>query len=88
MSKLKEHSCVVYDRLREIVPVERFEDLSGDDLLKNTKTAFEVIGYSPKNLENSMEKSLKIQGENPQNSEVSLFEFVYLVWRVDNDLLH
>ena len=95
MSKVKDHSCVVYDRLKEVVPVEKLSDLSRDEVRMGTRIAFRIIGYIPKNLEKSFEKSWENFTENPQNSQrkipenskSSLFEFVYSVWRVDNDIL-
>ena len=30
MSKTKEHMCVVYDRLRETVPIRRLDTMSDD----------------------------------------------------------
>jgi len=82
--RMKDHSCVVYDRLKEITPVEKLDNLPIDNLSKNCRIAFEIIGYEPVNLDNSIKESLKFARDSGEN--YSLFEFIYLVWRNDNDL--
>ena len=86
------NECVVYDRLKEITPVESVDNLSRDDLLKASKTAFNIIGYTPKNLEKSLEKTLEnlprnsLKNSGEKSSKISLFKFLFFVWRCDNDL--
>ena len=70
---------MVYDRFSEIVPVENLENLDILEVKKSLKIAWEIIGYSPKNLEKSFKKVW-------ENSEAtSLFEFIYEVWEEDYD---
>lgn len=102
MSKVKDYSELVHDRLEDIVPQLTLSELEGDEVAIGVKIAFNIIGYTPKNLEKSLEKSWeffpenssKSQGnfsqnsstKNPENSDYSLFEFIYRVWRCDNGL--
>ena len=71
--------CEVYNRFKEVVPVERLDDLSYDEVKKDCNVAFKIIGYSPKNLDTSIEKAWE------SSTALSLFEFIYDVYEVDSN---
>lgn len=109
-----DHTEEVRDRLNEVIPSHYvLSSMSRDEIAFGVRIAFGIMGYIPKDLENSFEKSWeffsenpsKFQGnspenpsksqddfsqksstKNPENSDVSLSEFVYRVWRCDNGL--
>ena len=72
-------NCEVYNRFRDVVPVQRLDELSSDEVIRDCNIAFKIIGYTPKNLEKSVEKAWET------STALSLFEFIYDVWEVDND---
>lgn len=71
--------CEVYNRFKDVVPVERLDDLSYDEVKEDINIAFKIIGYSPKNLDKSIEKTWE------SSTALSLFEFVYDVYEVDSN---
>ena len=72
-------SCEVYDRFKEVIPVERLDELSTIEVERCCKTAFSIIGYSPIDLEKSIEKAWEF------STALSLFEFICDVYEVDTD---
>lgn len=72
-------NCEVYNRFKEIVPVKRLDEMTGTEVLKSCKIAFEIVGYTPKNLEESVDISWET------STALSLFEFIYDVYEVDSD---
>lgn len=72
-------NCEVYNRFREVIPIERLDDLTHDEVTTNCKVAFEVIGYKPNNLKESIKKV------EESSTALSLFEFIYEVYEVDSN---
>lgn len=69
----------VYERLRDICPDEDISSKSIEDLVKDCRIAFSIIGYEySKNLEDTV----KVAYENA-NKHSRLFSFIYKVWRED-----
>ena len=58
--------------------------MSDDEVLKAINTAFNIISYTPVNLEESISKS---KTTFIGLTDVSLFDFIYQVWRYDNAIL-
>ena len=72
------YESVVKGRLEEICPLKNTDEMTLDELIHDSNIAFQIIGYTPKNLE----KSVKFVFEN--RDLPSLYEFVYEVWLNDN----
>ena len=72
------HDMIVYERLKEVCPLRNPEDMTRDELLRDSNVAFKIIGYSPQDLEKVV--TLVYTEKN----HVHLYEFVYEVWRLDN----
>lgn len=72
-------NCEIYNRFKEIVPVERLDNLSPVEVKRDINIAFQIIGYSPKNLDESMSKAWET------STALSLFEFIYDVYEVDSN---
>ena len=72
-------NCEVYNRFKDVVPVMRLDEMDAVEVGKSCKTAFSIIGYSPKNLDESIEKAWE------SSTALSLFEFIYDVYEVDCD---
>lgn len=72
-------NCEVYNRFAQIVPVQRLDELSAEEVSNSCNVAFKIIGYTPKNLEKSIEKAWE------SSTALSLFEFIYDVYEVDVD---
>ena len=70
-------SEIIRDRLNEVCPVERIENMTDDDILRAVNVAFEIIGYNPINLEEAMEYI-----NNTSNAGM-LSEYIYEVWEAD-----
>ena len=69
---------LVYGRLEEICPVKDTREMSEDELINDCNVAFKIIGYSPKNLKDSVHSVL-------ENQEIPiLYEFVFQVWLHDD----
>ncbi len=66
-------------RFKEITPDQSVKDCSLDELLSSCQTAFSIVGYTPKNLENSFDKVFENTDTN-----TSLFIFIFDVFREDN----
>lgn len=71
-------NCEVYDRFKEVVPVQRLDEMSSDDVELSIKTAFSIIGYHPNNLKGSMGEAWET------STALSLFEFICEVYEVDS----
>lgn len=71
-------SRVVRDRLLEICPQKNLGILTMDEIKKSCRVAFEIIGYEPVNLDESIVKS-------NYTDDTALWEFIYEVWRIDNE---
>ena len=71
-------SRILAMRLEDICPKKSIEDCTLDELIKDTNVAFEIIGYSPVDLNKSVE-------EVYLNCESGLlWKFIYDVWSVDS----
>lgn len=71
-------SRILAMRLEDICPKKSIEDCTLDELIKDTNVAFEIIGYSPVDLNKSVEEVyLKYES-------VPLWKFIYDVWSVDS----
>ena len=67
-------SRILAMRLEDICPKKYIEDCTLDELIKDTNVAFEIIGYSPVDLNKSVEEVyLKYES-------VPLWKFIYDVW--------
>lgn len=69
----------VYNRLKEICPKRNLDDMTLTELLKDTNTAFKIIGYSPKNFDKSVTQVFI------EKDHIHLYDFIYDVWRWDNE---
>ena len=68
---------IVRDRLKEICPDEHIQDLSISELKEDCNVAFKIIGYEPKNLDETVDKVyMDYDFEN-------LYEFIFKVWEMD-----
>ena len=72
-------SSEIYDRLRDVVPSRTLSQLDLDEAQTSCIVAFEVIGYSPENLEKSFEKVLKSSSDFHE-----LSDFIYSVYKEDS----
>ena len=70
-------SEIIRDRLNDVCPVKKINEMTSDELLKAVNVAFEVIGYNPIDLEEAMDYINKTS-----NAEM-LSEYVYFVWEAD-----
>ena len=68
---------IVRERIREVAPAKLVDDMTLSELEHDCKIAFEIIGYSPKNL-SSIVKDV-YSNQNIQK----LSDFIYEVWRFD-----
>lgn len=71
-------SRILAMRLEDICPKKSIEDCTLDELIKDTNVAFEIIGYSPIDLNKSVEKVYLNCESGP------LWKFIYDVWSVDS----
>ena len=71
-------SRIVYERLREICPLKRINEMSPDEVDKSVNIAFKLIGYTPNNLNKAMDRA------NAKSDSRLLYEFIYDVWRLDS----
>ena len=69
----------IYDRLVEIIPPHNLSELELEELQVYCKIAFNVIGYEPKNLENSFDKVFKSSSDFHE-----LSDFIYSVYKEDS----
>lgn len=69
----------VKERFREIVPSKNLENLDILEVEKSLKISLKIIGYSPKNLEKSFEKTWKT------STATTLVDFIYECWECDYD---
>lgn len=72
---------IVKRRLVEICPDESVDEKSIDELVKDCKVAFEIIGYKYYNLEKSVKKVSK--SLETRNWDGHLATFIFNVWKVD-----
>jgi len=70
---------MIRDRIYEIAPDEEITVFSEDQLIKECNVAFKIIGYEPKNLENSVSEVFKSTYKSS-----NLADFILGVWLVDN----
>lgn len=73
------NSRILAMRLEDICPKKYIEDCTLEELINDTNVAFEIIGYSPSNLNKSVEEVYLNARES-----VPLWEFIYNVWSVDS----
>lgn len=71
-------SRILAMRLEDICPKKSIEDCTLDELIKDTNVAFEIIGYSPVDLNKSVEKVYL------KHESAPLWKFIYDVWSVDS----
>ena len=71
-------SRILAMRLEDICPKKSIEDCTLDELIKDTNVAFEIIGYSPVDLNKSVEEVYLKYESAP------LWKFIYDVWSVDS----
>lgn len=69
---------IVYSRLEEVCPPQNTHEMSDDELVRACNVAFQIIGYNPNNLQDSVSKILERDEYPPL-----LFEFVFEVWKND-----
>ena len=72
---------VVLNRFREVCPVANVSDLSSDSLKKACHIAFKIIGFEPSDFDGSLERA------NRYSKSQDLCDFIWDVWRIDNDLV-
>lgn len=72
-------NCEIYNRFKEIVPVKRLDEMTPSEIDKSIDVAFQIIGYTPKNLEKSLEVAIY------ESEATSLFQFIYDVYEVDSN---
>jgi len=70
---------MIQDRIYEIVPKKDIADFDVDQLAKECNVAFQIIGYNPKNLENSVNEVFK-----SSHKPLELPDFILSVWLIDN----
>lgn len=68
---------IVKNRLQEICPLEKMEDMDILEAEKNCNVAFKIIGYEPNDFEESLRKVWE------SSTSEYLCDFVYEVWEVD-----
>ena len=68
---------IVSDRLREICPDKNVCDMSISEVEEDCYIAFEIIGYTPRNLGKSVEEIYVNEDIEP------LWRFIYRVWEAD-----
>ena len=67
------------ERFNEICPLQKVSDMSLKDLISDCNVAFKIIGYEPKNLEDTVRRVYL-------DEDIEYFStFAYLVWRHDNE---
>lgn len=67
---------IVRDRIREVSPDKLVDDMTLSELEHDCHIAFEIIGYSPRNLSKTV--------RNVYESDIhKLSDFIYEVWRLD-----
>lgn len=69
----------VRERFHEITPSKNLREIDLDDVFKSCRTAFEIIGYSPVNLDSSIEQAWSY------SSAETLCEFICDVYEVDTN---
>ena len=73
---------IVYSRLEEICPVKSTTEMSLSELISDTHTAFEIIGYSSDTVDDTVKKTYL-------NEDIPLlYEFIYQVWLYDGGESH
>lgn len=70
---------MIRDRIYEIAPKKDISIFSRNQLIKECNVAFKIIGYEPRNLENSVDEVF-----NSSDKPKWLVHFIIQVWRVDN----
>ena len=68
---------IIKERIKEITPDKKIDELPVNELDKAIHTAFEIIGYEPDNLENSINYAF----ENVRTD--NLWDYIYTVWEAD-----
>lgn len=72
-------SEIVRNRLREVCPVEKMEDLSFEEVDMAVRIAFNIIGYKATDRKVAIQKAY----ESSVDGHYWLCDFVYDVWRLD-----
>jgi len=67
----------VYERLEEIVPKRKLEDMDVIEVETSCKVAFQIIGYKLKAFDKSFQKAWK------HSVATMLFEFIFDVYQED-----
>jgi len=70
-------SYIVRERLKEICPIEKVSEVDIVEVKRDCMIAFEVIGYNPKNFDESFQKTWE------SSDAEDLCDFVYELWKCD-----
>ena len=72
-------SEIVKERLREVCPPTKLEQMDFDEIERAIHVAFQIIGYRPLDLSNSIRRAYNI------SSATFLCDFIFNVWECDKD---
>ena len=78
MTKSVMESEMVLSRFEEIVPPVYIDGYCLDDLKLEVHVAFQIIGYTPKNLEKSVKSAFE-----SMDGKGALYRLCYHAWRCD-----
>ena len=73
-----EMDVIVRNRLKEVCPVEKMEDLSSYEVELAVKVAFKIIGYKPLDMKSAIQKAYE-----SVDGHYWLCDFIFDVWRLD-----
>ena len=68
---------VIFNRLKEICPLKRLDEMPVDEVEKSIHVAFQIIGYAPCEFEKAINCAYRISHAD------YLFEYIFDVWRCD-----
>lgn len=71
---------IVRNRLKEVCPLEKMEDLSFEEIELAVKIAFKIIGYKPLDMKSSIQKTY----DESVDGHYWLCDFIFDVWRCDD----
>ena len=67
----------IYDRFKEIVPLQKIEEMDVIEVENATKIAFKVVNYTPRDFEGAFTRAWR------RSVGVVLFEFIFDVYMED-----
>ena len=76
---MREMDEIVRNRLKEVCPVEKMEDLSTYEVELAVRIAFRIIGYKPLDMKSAIQKAY----ESSADGHYWLCDFIFDVWRLD-----